>query len=145
MDEFVDELVNQPPCLLGAFGPSTFRRLRSAVTGFGLCGAWGIDVLRNAAHAGKSKAHEKKSYDVIKLEDMEPLDATSSLFPNSFTAGWCPSWREDCNIFPGRARSTPSTTTDEAVISHEEVTPMCRDMPAVRHEPVAVLGCCSST
>lgn len=60
LDEFVDELVNQPPCLLGAFG--------------------------------KSKAHEKKSYDVIKLEDME---------------------------------STPSTTTDEAVISHEEVTPMC--------------------
>eukprot|EP00439_Symbiodinium_sp_Y106_P012861 s2192_g1.t2 len=70
LDEFVDELVNQPPCLLGAFG--------------------------------KSKPHEKKSYDVIKLEDME---------------------------------STPSTTTDEVVVSHEEVTPMCSSATSISDSP----------
>ena len=67
LDEFVDELVNQPPRLLGAFGRASARTHQSPAA-----------IARPASQqvaAGKSTANPKTPYDAMKLEDMEQLGA----------------------------------------------------------------------
>ena len=61
---------------------------------------------------------------MIKLEDMEPLSGLSR--SEELLACLFLQMGSD-----GAFRSTPSTTTDEVVVSHEEVTPMCRHTAVV--------------